>query len=391
VAGEVPLDHGARLLALGGELLRQLPAGQQARRVAPAAAVQAQQAVVEPHHVAPLPEPLRAAGPRLDEGLLGAGIDAEQVEHAHRHRRAGAAGPDHANGGRLLHEALFHSPCVPMLTETMIAHCCEPMDDRWGDTEAWVGEELRREAFFFPSGGGRLYGSLYAAASPSRSSGVVICNSWGFEANQADQTMHRTALAMARAGGAGLIFHYPGFGDSEGDLGEATMDALADAAVDAVEEASRRLPGTRWTLVGLMLGASVAALAARRAGAERLLLIQPALQPSRYFSRLERSAKRAAVRVPARAGNAYGYPLPRPILEAAPAIDAAVAAALAEFDGEGAVISYVVPPGSELIPSRFEQIQLPGAWRFGSRQKPELARAARKWLQRPEAEAKAVE
>jgi alpha/beta superfamily hydrolase len=259
------------------------------------------------------------------------------------------------------------------------------MDDRWGDTGTWVGE-LRREAFFFASGNEQLYGSLYAAVSPTPTAGVAICNSWGFEGNQSDATIHRIALATARAGGAGLVFHYPGFGDSHGDLAEATIETLVGAAVDAVGEASRRLPGVRWTLAGLMFGTSVAALAASRAGIDRLLLIQPVLQPSAYFTRLERSARRAAVRVPARAGNAYGYPLPHRILEDAAAVDATVAGALGEFGGEGAVVRYDEPPRSEPVPERFEDVVIPGRWRFGSRQKPELAKAASGWLRRADAE-----
>jgi pimeloyl-ACP methyl ester carboxylesterase len=260
-------------------------------------------------------------------------------------------------------------------------------DERWGDTERWVGEDLRREAFFFASGGGRLYGSLYAAAQGDAASGVAICNSWGFEGNQCDRTMHRLALEVARGGGAALIFHYPGFGDSPGEPAETTMEALTEATADAVAEASRRLPGTSWTLAGLMFGAAVAALAAQRAAVERLLLVQPELQLSRYFARLERSARRAAVRVPARAGNAYGYPLPHRILAAAAEIDAAVAQALADFDGQGAVVRYAEPPGSEAVPTRFEDVTMEGRWRFGARQSPYLAETAARWLSEPAAEA----
>jgi hypothetical protein len=261
-----------------------------------------------------------------------------------------------------------------------------PDDDRWDDTGTWVGEELRREAFFFASGGEQLYGSLYAAVSPSPLGGVAICNSWGFEGNQADATMHGIALRVARAGGAGLIFHYPGFGDSHGDLAAASIESLVDATVDAVGEASRRLPGRRWTLAGLMFGASVASLATRRADIDRLLLVQPVLRSVPYFRRLERSARRAAVRVSARAGNAYGYPLPHRILESAAEIDAQVAEALGEFDEEGTVIRYAEPPRSERIPERFEDVVLPGTWRFGARLKPELARAASDWLRQNAAE-----
>lgn len=262
------------------------------------------------------------------------------------------------------------------------------MDDRQDDTGTWVGDGLRREAFFFGFGGGHLYGSLYAAASSTPPpTGAVLVNSWGFEGNQSDRTLHAIALATARAGGAGLIFHYPGFGDSPGDLAEATVEDLVGAAVEALAEGARRLPQTRWELAGTMLGASIASLAAQRAGTERLLLIQPDLRPSRYFARLERSARRAALRVPARAGNAYGYPLPRQILAAGTEVDAAVAEALGGFAGEGAVVRYAEPARDDLVPERFEDVVLPGRWRFGSRQKPALAKAATDWLQRPVLEA----
>ncbi len=257
-------------------------------------------------------------------------------------------------------------------------------DDRWGDTGTWVGDDLRRDVFFFESGGERLYGSIYSAPSPAPTGGVAICNSWGFEGNQSDAMIHGIALKTARRGGAGLVFHYPGFGDSHGDIADTSIDSLVDATVDAVGEARQRVPGTRWTLAGLMFGASVAVLAARRAAIDRLLLIQPNLQASPYFSRLERSARRAAVRVPARADNAYGYPLPSRILDQAPAIDAAVADALAGFEGAGAVVRYEEPPRSELIPERFDDVTVPGTWRFGARQKPELGRAVSDWLRQGE-------
>lgn len=253
------------------------------------------------------------------------------------------------------------------------------MGDRWDETGTWIGDGLRREVFFFSSEGGRLYGSIYAAASPPASA-VALCNSWGYEGNQSDATMQAIALATARAGGAALLFHYPGFGDSEGDLAEATMATMVNAAVDAVREATRRLGAVSWTLGGLMMGAPVAALAAERAGIAQLLLIQPVLRSSPYFAKLERSARRAAIRVPARRDNAYGYPLPRRILDAAPAIDLAVAEALGDFPGEGAVVRYAEPPREQAIPGRFEDVVLPGTWRFGARQRPELAQATIGWL-----------
>jgi hypothetical protein len=255
---------------------------------------------------------------------------------------------------------------------------------RWDDSGTWVGEELRREVFFFPSRGVRLYGSIYAPASPPAPFGVLFCNSWGFEANQAGRIVHSVSIAVARAGGVAVHFHYPGFGDSQGDFEAMTVDVMADAAVDAVAEASRRCSGTRWALAGLMLGASVAGLAAARGAAAELLLVQPALRPGRYFARLERASKRSlggAAPEPA-PGFAYGYPLPPATIDSAPEADAAVEAALAGFEGEGTIVSYEKPEEIEGAPERFEQVRAPGSWRFGSRDNPELSRATAAWLRR---------
>lgn len=250
--------------------------------------------------------------------------------------------------------------------------------DRWADAGAWTGEGMVREVFFFCSAGSELYGSIYAAEEPRVPVGVVICNSWGYEANLAGRIVHPVSIAVAQAGGIAVNFHYPGFGDSGGDFSTTTVQAQADAAVDALGEASRRHPGARWILAGLVLGASVAALAAERgAGAESLLLVQPALRPSAYFAHLERAARRS---LPPPApkpapGFAFGYPLGRAPLEAADAADAAVEVALRRFAGEGTVVSYEKPEEIDGVPERFERIRAPGSWRFGIRNTPELTAA----------------
>jgi pimeloyl-ACP methyl ester carboxylesterase len=243
---------------------------------------------------------------------------------------------------------------------------------------------LRREAFFFPSGGAALYGSVYApAAADAASFGVVVCNSWGYEANLAGRIVHPLSIEMARAGGIALCFHYPGFGDSQGEAEAMTVDVMAAAAADAVREASRRFPRARWILAGLMLGASAAALAtARGARVETLLLVQPALRPGSYFARLERASKRSLGRpAPEPAPDfAYGYPLSPMTLDSAPPADAAIEAALADFTGEGTIVRHEKPADVDGAPERFEQVRVPGAWRFGSRDNPALLDASAAWL-----------
>jgi hypothetical protein len=256
----------------------------------------------------------------------------------------------------------------------------------------WTGEGLRREVFFFESRGIKLYGSLYMAAEISRPTGIVACNSWGVEADRADRLQRSVALAAARRGGAGFVFHYSGYGDSYGDLAEVDLAALTEAASDGVAEASRRCPGVTWILAGFMLGASIACLAQRPAGVETLLLVQPALSPGSYFQwlsgRTESLAPGPSPREMREAGTApgmaYGYPVPHRIAERAAEADMAVDAALAAFEGDGAIVRQERPQ-ADPVPGRLELIEAPGRWRFGALDHDHLAKAATRWLGQREA------
>jgi alpha-beta hydrolase superfamily lysophospholipase len=255
---------------------------------------------------------------------------------------------------------------------------------RWDDSGTWVEEGMRRDVFFFPDAGIELYGSMYAPASVIPAVGVVFCNSWGYEADLASSLVHGVSADIAGAGGVAVNFDYPGFGDSYGDPEQVTFAAMQAAALGALAEARRRIAAPTWFLCGLMLGASVAALAAARSGAiDGLLLIQPSLRPQRYFSRLRRASRRALggpAPEPA-PGFAYGYRLSQPLLDSVTDADAAVAAALTSFTGSGAVIRHARPALAG-IPKRFEQIHAPGAWRVGAKDHSALAEAGAKWLRR---------
>jgi hypothetical protein len=264
---------------------------------------------------------------------------------------------------------------------------------RWSDASRWRGDGLHREVFFFPSSGTELYGSLYAAAEPSRPFGVVACGSWGVEADRSDPLVRSVAIGMAKLGGAGLVFHYPGYGDSYGDPSAVEPIDFCEAARDAVAEATRRRPEFTWILAGFMLGASVACLAQGTAGLDTLLLVQPALRPSAYFARFAEGTgplaigsgripsgaqRKSAMEVGSTPGFAYGYPVPAN----AARCDAEVVTALEAFDGRAVVIRHAKPEDLDPAAERFEQIVVPGAWRFGAQNHPRLAEASVEWLDR---------
>jgi hypothetical protein len=138
-----------------------------------------------------------------------------------------------------------------------------------------------------------------------------------------------------------------------------------------------------------MLGASVACLAQRRTGAD-LLLVQPELRPGAYFRGLAKTTEplapgpspRQMMEASVAPGMAYGYPVPRRIVERAEEADSAVGSALAAYSGNGAIIRHERPELVEPASERFEQVEVPGAWRFGTQNHPALAAACAEWLDR---------
>jgi hypothetical protein len=250
-------------------------------------------------------------------------------------------------------------------------------DDRWTAASSWGRGRSHRETFLFGSGDDVLYASLYGSPRSERALGVVVCPSWGAEGRHLLTLGHRLALGVAKRGGTGLVFHWPGFEDSEGESGDATLDLLTQACLDAAAAGRARTPVTRWAVVGIGLGASVATLAAPQLAARSLLLVQPSLDPSRYVDDLERTGKRAALRLGAPDGWAFGHPVPVGLRTADAA--ARVRDALAAFDGRAAVVAYAEPaPG---VPAGLAMHTVPGDWRRPRlRDHRPLVAAAAKWL-----------
>lgn len=107
--------------------------------------------------------------------------------------------------------------------------------------------------------------------------GVVLCGPWGFEALCAHRPLRELAEQLAHRGMPCLRYDHPGAGDS---LDPAAGDALVEAWIRAVAAAVSQLRATsraqEVALVGLRLGALLAAEAATRLGRiGRLALLAP--------------------------------------------------------------------------------------------------------------------
>jgi hypothetical protein len=138
-----------------------------------------------------------------------------------------------------------------------------------------------------------------------------------------------------------------------------------------------------WFPAGLMFGAAVASVAQRISpvSADRLLLIQPALELSAYFRTLAKGAHQARLASGEVRETSFAYPFPRKLVEAIDEAETSVRDALEAFDGEGTVLRHQRPRRDDLVPDDFTDVVVDGSWRFASQYNPELEAGVEQCLQ----------
>jgi alpha/beta superfamily hydrolase len=152
----------------------------------------------------------------------------------------------------------------------------------------------RPEPHFFSSGPERLWGVWRAPQNPSRV--WIICPPFAEEEKSAHRTLAEICERLAVRGDASLHFALRGTGDSSGEFSQATLDAWRDDIRAACDAARTRFPDAELYLLGLRLGASLAAQLANQTGAKQLILLEPVLQGKTVLSALSQRKKlRAAM------------------------------------------------------------------------------------------------
>lgn len=141
-----------------------------------------------------------------------------------------------------------------------------------------------------------IYAALYA--DPRAHAGAIrllACPAWHGEGDYWFEAAHRLAAGVAVDGGAGIVFHWPGHGESDGDPRELTMEELVAAGIGAADELLTRCGVGPLAVAGVRVGAVPAVLVARGREADTLLLVEPDLEPDVHFAAIERSARRTSL------------------------------------------------------------------------------------------------
>ena len=146
-------------------------------------------------------------------------------------------------------------------------------------------------AFYFRSGGRRLFATLHEpAARAARGDGWLFCSPFGEERGFSQRMAVEWARALCAAGHWVLRFDYRGYGDSEGWFEEVTADDHVADILEARAELERRAGVPCRGFWGLRLGGTLAAVAAARAGLDvALALWEPVVNGERYMDALLRA------------------------------------------------------------------------------------------------------
>ena len=144
--------------------------------------------------------------------------------------------------------------------------------------------------FYFGSSAKQLFGIHHPPEGGEvRDGAVLICPPFGPEYIAAHRPLQQLAVRLSRAGFHALRVDYFGSGDSAGDLEDATVEQWVEDVRTAAQELADTSGARRISMVGLRLGAALAALAARDGDPELFaaVLWEPVVAGADYVAELQ--------------------------------------------------------------------------------------------------------
>jgi len=135
--------------------------------------------------------------------------------------------------------------------------------------------------------GGGVFSLLCLPAEP-RCAGCVLLAPLADERKSSLRPMVEIARVLAEDGIAALRIDYRGAGDSSGSSLETTLSSMTEDAVAAANHLGNDLGCEKIALAGLRLGGAVALLAAERARADAVVMLEAVVDGAAYVRELRR-------------------------------------------------------------------------------------------------------
>ncbi|MEM1433799.1 MAG: alpha/beta hydrolase [Pseudomonadota bacterium] len=144
------------------------------------------------------------------------------------------------------------------------------------------------EPLFFDTARRQLYGVYHPPAMlRTASAGVVLCYPIGEEYMRIHRAFRWLAERLAARGFHVLRFDYDGTGNSAGNLESTSFPAWQDNVLSAVDELRSISGAEQLSLIGLRIGALLAAASAAAARCHSLVLWDPVPSGSAFRAQLE--------------------------------------------------------------------------------------------------------
>lgn len=159
---------------------------------------------------------------------------------------------------------------------------------------------ISRQAVVIGDDSAPLFGWYHTDGSaPARDCVAVICNPMGHEYTHSYRSLRHLGDRLARAGMPALRFDYHGTGNSPGDAFDPQRLTRWQNDIRAAIAKAQALSGCRRVcLLGLRLGATLAALVATQAPVDYLVLWSPCVNGRRYVREMKAIAAAADDRDP---------------------------------------------------------------------------------------------
>lgn len=142
---------------------------------------------------------------------------------------------------------------------------------------------MTENAYFLPIGGERLFAFLHLPDGAPHA-GAVLCAPLAEEKLWSHRVFVSFARELAARGWAVLRFDFRGEGDSDRRFEETDFETRLEDTHAAIDELKRKTGVSKLALVGLRLGAIIAAAAAaKRDDVNRLLLWDPVVDGADYM------------------------------------------------------------------------------------------------------------
>jgi alpha-beta hydrolase superfamily lysophospholipase len=177
-------------------------------------------------------------------------------------------------------------------------------------------------ALFFGEKNRQLLGFHHVPQGKAKPMAVLCCHPAPQEYMRTYRAVKNLADSVSRAGMHAMRFDWSGTGDSAGRLRDARLETWQQDLTVAVEELLDLSGARRLAIVGLRLGASIAALACARPQApipDTLLLWDPVVRGATWLQSARRAHKwhldRHRVELSPDPGSLLGGPLPAALRE----------------------------------------------------------------------------